>query len=189
MKNTSSTLSLPFKEKSANDAYAALVSGGSSEQDAFMEVELQRLNGFHTPIESRSSSRVFAITGSSDQKRAARNRGLREMAENDPDKFDQYKRQAAAAGVDISGKTYNSGLAAYPGDPDGWVRDDNDIKSIAKMKGIHVTKEDGELKLEIPIPAGESPAVNMLKRKRLFKPVRKKRVPQIKGLDKAGSFR
>lgn len=189
MKRNSNTSNMPFIEQSANDAYAELLSNGMPEQDAFMEVELQRLNGFHTPIESRTVSKVFAITGSSDQKRAARMRGLREMAENDPDKFDQYKRQAAAAGVDISGKTYNSGLAAYPGDPDGWVKDDNDIKSIARMKGIHVTKEDGELKLEIPIPAGESPAANMLKRKRLFKPVRKKRIPQIKGLDKAGSFK
>lgn len=189
MKNTTNTLTTRFKESLANEAYARLVESGMPEHDAFMEVELQRLSGFFTPVESRSSSRVFSIAGSSDQKRAARNRGLREMAENDPDKFDQYKRQAAAAGVDIAGKTYNSGLAAYPGDPDGWVKDDNDIKSIARMKGIHVTKEDGELKLEIPIPAGESPAVNMLKRKRLFKPVRKKRVPQIKGLNKAGSFK
>lgn len=183
------TLAIRFKEASAQAGYERRISEGMAEQDAYFEVETERMSGFHTPVESRRSSRVFAITGSSDQKRIARKRGLQEMADNDPDKFDQFIRQAKGAGVDIAGKTYCSGLAAYPGDPDGWIKDDADIKSVAAIKGINVDKEGGELRLTIPIPAGESPGANMLKRKRIHKAVQKKRVPQIKGFNKAGSFK
>lgn len=178
-----------FNEPLAQAEYDRLLSEGMEAGEAHQQVELNRLAGHYTPPEARTAPRIFGIVGSDDQKRIARKRAIQEMHDNDPDKFDQYKRQANGAGVDISGKTYCSGLAAYPGDPDGWVKDDSDIKAIAKAKGILVSKEDGLLKLTTPIREGESPAVNMLKRKRINKAVMRKRRPKINGVNKAGSYK
>lgn len=178
-----------FKEPLAQAEYERLIRSGAEDGEAYQGVELARLAGVYTPPEYRSQPRIFSIVGSDDQKRIARKRAIQDMHDNDPDKFDQYNRQARAAGVDISGKTYCSGLAAYPGDPDGWVKDDSDIKAIAKEKGILVSKEDGLLKLTNPIPAGVSPGEHMLKRKRIHKPVMKKRRPKINGHNKAGSYK
>ncbi len=177
-----------FKFPKAQAAYEKFIAEGMDEGDAHQEVELNILAGMYTPTELYTPRHLPAIVGSSDKVRAARTRGLQEMSQNDPDKFDQYKRQAQAAGVDISGKTYCSGIAAYPGDPDGWVKDDNDIKTIAKMKGIEVSKEDGLLKLTIPTKAGVSPSEDMLARKRITKATRKKRIPRLLKGNKAGNF-
>ncbi len=177
-----------FSEPLAQTEYERLLATGMDECDAHQDVELRRLSHEFTPFEERTTPGIFSIVGSSDKVRAARTRGLQEMSQNDPDKFDQYKRQAQAAGVDISGKTYCSGIAAYPGDPDGWVKDDNDIKTIAKMKGIEVSKEDGLLKLTIPTKAGVSPSEDMLARKRITKATRKKRIPRLLKGNKAGNF-
>jgi hypothetical protein len=100
---------------------------------------------------------------------------MQDMADNDPEKFQQYKRIASEAGVDIAGKSYNSGLAAYPGDPDAWIKDDNDTKAIAKIKGFKTTTEDGLLKLQIPMDMREQPNKQLLKRPRIHKPVVKLR--------------
>jgi hypothetical protein len=184
-------MTMMFKYPMAQAEYERLLSTGVSEGDAHQEVELNLLAGMYIPRELQipTRPRMFAIVGSSDKARIARKRGIQEMAENDPDKFDQYSRQARAAGVDITGKSYCSGLAAYPGDPDGWAVDDTDIKHKAELKGMIVGKEDGLLKLTNPIPAGMSPSESMLKRKRISKPVMKKRRPKIKGHDKAGSYK
>lgn len=178
-----------FKFPLAQAAYEQLLAEGRDEGEAHQEIELGLLAGMYTPRELHIPSRgVPACVGSSDKIRIARKRAIQEMAQNDPDKFDKYQRNAATAGVDTSGRSYCSGLAAYPGDPDGWVVDDNDIKAKAKEKGILVSKEDGLLKLTNPIPAGMSPKEAMLKRKRISKPVEKKRIPRLlKGM-KAGNF-
>lgn len=175
-----------FKEPLAQKAYEALMDEGMSECDAHEAVEIDRLAGLYTPLEARRRPHLFAIVGSDDQKRIARKRGLQEMANNDPDKFDKFVRNAEAAGVDITGKSYCSGLAAYPGDPDGWIVDDHDLKKKAEYKGMIVGKEDGLLKLTNPMPAGVSPKETMLKRKRIAKPVEKKRIPTIIRKNKAG---
>lgn len=177
-----------FSEPLAQAEYERLLASGMDESLAHEQVEVARLAGLYTPPEQRTRPRLFAIVGSDDQKRIARKRGIAEMAQNDPDKFDKYQRNARAAGVDITGKSYCSGLAAYPGDPDGWVVDDTDIKKKAEHKGIIVSKEDGLIKLTNPIPAGVSPAEAMMKRKRIAKPVYKKRIPRILKGNKAGNF-
>lgn len=180
---------MKFREPLAQAEYERLISEGMDEGEAHERVEVDRIAGLYTPKELQTQPRIFAIVGSDDQKRIARKRAIQDMHDNDPDKFDQYRRQARAAGVDISGKSYCSGLAAYPGDPDGWVKDDTDIKAIAKEKGLLVSKEDGLLKLTNPIPAGVSPAEAMSKRKRIYKAVRKKRIPKLIGHNKAGSYK
>lgn len=49
---------------------------------------------------------------------------------------DMYKREAVAAGVDITGKVYKSSLADFPGDPTAWVSDRHDVQRICEEKGI-----------------------------------------------------
>ncbi len=171
-----------FSDSYCQSEYRKLVDSGVSREQSHYEIEMRR--SYPQPTNSGGGF----ISGSDRSRRSARTRGLQEMSQNDPDKFDQYKRQAQAAGVDISGKTYCSGIAAYPGDPDGWVKDDNDIKTIAKMKGIEVSKEDGLLKLTIPTKAGVSPSEDMLARKRITKATRKKRIPRLLKGNKAGNF-
>lgn len=182
-----------FNEPLAQAEYERLMSTGMSAEDAHQEVEIKRMAGQYTPPEARTRPRIFSIVGSSDQKRIARKRGMQEMADNDPDKFDQYKRQAEAAGVDITGKSYQSGFAAYPGDPEGWCGDDNDIAAKARMKGFKVSKEDGILKLGVPMDISKDPREQMMAKKRLTKPVKKRRrmIQRTKGnrfKTKAGSW-
>jgi hypothetical protein len=178
-----------FKFPLAQAAYEQMLAEGREEGEAHQEVELGLLAGMYTPRELHIPSRAApACIGSSDKIRISRKRAIQEMAQNDPDKFDKYQRNAAAAGVDITGRHYCSGLAAYPGDPDGWAMDDNDIAAKAKEKGILVGKEDGLLKLTVPVEAGMSPKESMLKRKRIHKPVEKKRIPRLLKGNKAGSY-
>lgn len=159
-----------FPEAKANEDYAALISQGVEAGIAHETVELSRLRGEYIPKEEYRPSRVFSIVGSDDQKRIARLAHVKDMHDNDPDKFDQYKRQAIAAGVDITGKGYSSGIAAYPGDPDAWYKDDHDLKEKAKLKGGHVGKEDGLLKINMPISMKEKSHGQMLKKPRIHKP-------------------
>lgn len=48
---------------------------------------------------------------------------------------DFYKEEASAAGVDVKGKVYLSGLAAYPGDPEAWVTGRGDVKRVCEQRG------------------------------------------------------
>jgi len=48
---------------------------------------------------------------------------------------DYYKREAVRAGVDTTGKTYLSGLARYPGDPQAWVSDTGDVRRVCEGRG------------------------------------------------------
>jgi hypothetical protein len=52
---------------------------------------------------------------------------------------DRYQREAAAAGVDVKGKVYMDGLAAYPGDPRAWVGGRGDVLRVAEERGYTVT--------------------------------------------------
>jgi hypothetical protein len=48
---------------------------------------------------------------------------------------DYYKGIAAKAGVDVKGKVYLSGLAAFPGDPEAWVSGRGDLARVAEKRG------------------------------------------------------
>lgn len=48
---------------------------------------------------------------------------------------DWYKAQAEAAGVDVTGAVYMSGLASHPGDPEAWVRGRGDVQRIVEKRG------------------------------------------------------
>ena len=166
-----------FTEQAAQAEYDMLIESGMDSGDAHENVERRRLNGEFIPKEERTRPRIFGIIGSDDQKRIARLAHVKDMAENDPDKFDKYKRQADAAGVSITGKDYISGLAAYPGDPDAWVKDDSDIKTIAKKKGFHVGKDDGMVKVTVPIDQRIQSNRQLLEKPRYTKPTVKHRRP------------
>lgn len=163
----------------AQAEYERLIAEGMEEGLAHEQVERRRLTGDFLPPayiqHLRSRPKMFNIVGSDDQKRIARLAAMKEMAEGDPDKFDQYKRQAQAAGVDITGKSYSSGLAAYPGDPDAWIKDDNDIKALARQKGYHVGKEDGLIKVQVPLDPREKSHKQLLRKPRNTRPVVKHR--------------
>jgi len=46
-----------------------------------------------------------------------------------------YRAEAAAAGVDVKGKVYLGGLAAYPGDPEAWVSGTGDVRRVCEQRG------------------------------------------------------
>jgi len=158
-----------FTEPLANAEYARLVRGGMGESDAYFEVETRRLRGDFIPVEERiGPSGIPAIVGSSDKKRIARKRSMQTLADSDPDHYDQLTRTAKAAGVDTTGKMYDDGLAGYYGDPDAWVRDDSEVRDIARLKGSGVTKDDGKIKLLTPVKMdGTKVAEQMAKRPRV----------------------
>jgi hypothetical protein len=169
-----------FNEPLAQAEYDALIASGMDSGDAHESVELRRLRGEFVPTMSDAERwewrcRVGFGGDSDDKRRIARLRGVQQMAENDPDKFDQYKRQANAAGVSISGKSYESGLAAYPGDPDAWVKDNSDIKALAKQKGCFTSTDDGLLKISVPLDPTKQTNRQLLARARNTKPVVRKR--------------
>lgn len=63
---------------------------------------------------------------------------------------DAYRRQAAEAGVDVKGKTYLGGLAAFPGDPRAWVSDLGDVKKVCEERGWGCR---GAVSVKAPEPA------------------------------------
>lgn len=53
----------------------------------------------------------------------------------DPKVQDAYIGNAKRAGVSIQGKQYQGGLADYPGDPNAYVSDMNELRAKIKAKG------------------------------------------------------
>ena len=49
---------------------------------------------------------------------------------------ERYKKQAAVAGVDVKGKVYCSGLAAYAGDPVAWVGSRGDVARVCEERNF-----------------------------------------------------
>ncbi len=47
---------------------------------------------------------------------------------------DYYRRQAESQGMDVTGKVYLSGLAAYPGDPRAWVSGRGDVLRVCQER-------------------------------------------------------
>src|ERR1700676_3108092 len=48
---------------------------------------------------------------------------------------DQFRKQAEAAGVNVQGKVYMGGLAAFPGDPEAWVGGRGDFQKVVEDRG------------------------------------------------------
>ena len=48
---------------------------------------------------------------------------------------DVYKKEAVAAGINITGKVYLSQLASYPGDPQAWVSGRGDVQRVCEERG------------------------------------------------------
>lgn len=72
-------------------------------------------------------------------------------------------REAKAAGIDISGKQYISGLADKRGhmDPLAWVSDTGDVKRVAKAKNLSVQGIVNQEAAELPPrgPVGLNPRI------------------------------
>lgn len=168
-----------FSEPAAQAEYERLLRGGMEEGDAYFDVETRRLRGDFTP--AGMPFKVPGCLGSSDKKRIARKRSMQQLADNDPDHYDQLVRTAKAAGVDTTGKMYDDGLATYLGDPDAWVRDDSEARDISRAKGNVVVKDGRRQKVIVPVkmdgtrpqdqlrnkPRVQGPAVSTAKRRPL----------------------
>lgn len=73
---------------------------------------------------------------------------------------DYYKTEAEAAGQDVKGKVYLSGLAEYPGDPRAWVSGRGDVKKVCeernyKCQGAVDHKRDDGREPFRPVVLGE----------------------------------
>lgn len=49
---------------------------------------------------------------------------------------EQYRTQAARAGVDTKGRVYQSGLALFPGDPKAWVANKGEVKRVCEERNF-----------------------------------------------------
>lgn len=56
-----------------------------------------------------------------------------------------YLREAKAAGVDITGKTYHHGIARFPCDPHAWISSDSDLKTRAEARGVFLEGDTKDL--------------------------------------------
>lgn len=65
---------------------------------------------------------------------------------------ERYRKEATAAGVDITGRRYMSCLADYPGDPTAWISDRGDARRVAEEKGITL---QGAVNYRPPEPISE----------------------------------
>lgn len=72
--------------------------------------------------------------------------GTHRQFEKCPHIGDWYKRQAESVGVDVTGKVYLSGLAAYPGDPRAWVSGRGDVQKVCEERGYGC---DGSVKVKM----------------------------------------
>jgi hypothetical protein len=68
-----------------------------------------------------------------------------QMAAMHPTVAKRLADDAAAAGVNIKGKVYLSGLAAYPGDPHAWVSGKGDVQKVIERRNWNC---DGSVKVK-----------------------------------------
>lgn len=61
--------------------------------------------------------------------------GCYDQFEKNPFLGEWHARQARAAGINVGGSVYLSGLAAYPGDPRAWVSGRGDVKRVLDERG------------------------------------------------------
>lgn len=71
--------------------------------------------------------------------------GTGEQFSKTPGMGDFYKRVAERHGQNTKGKTYISGLARFPGDPEAWVTGRGDVKRVCEQRGWDC---DGSVKVK-----------------------------------------
>ncbi len=64
--------------------------------------------------------------------------GSDQIRNTDPKVRDAYIGQAVRAGVSVQGKSYQGGLARFPGDPEAYVSNLDEFKAKAKARGLAV---------------------------------------------------
>lgn len=75
---------------------------------------------------------------------------------------EHYLRRAAEAGVTTDGRIYEPRLAAFPGDPEAWISNQDELKAVAERKGYSV-EGDVTVKQEFtPPPAATVMAPDIL---------------------------
>lgn len=85
-----------------------------------------------------------------------------------PDNRHRVLSIAKKAGINTSGKYYQSGLADHrgPGDPAAWIDSAADIKRVAQQRNLHVTGVVEHVAHEVPPPQSK-PLSERLMRKAL----------------------
>lgn len=63
--------------------------------------------------------------------------GAEQFASDGDHSRNQYLEPAKRAGVSVNGKIYQHGLARYPGDPEAWCSDLDDVKRKIRKRGLH----------------------------------------------------
>ncbi len=63
--------------------------------------------------------------------------GAEQFASDGDHSRNQYLDPAKRAGVSVNGKIYQHGLARYPGDPEAWCSDLDDVKRKIRQRGLH----------------------------------------------------
>lgn len=71
---------------------------------------------------------------------------------------DRFRRRAAAAGVDPTGKFYAAGLAAFPGDPRAWVSGRGDVRRVCEERGYEC---EGAVRYRPAVPRDGAPDVDL----------------------------
>ena len=79
--------------------------------------------------------------------------------QNCPHIGDAYAETAKKAGMNIKGKRYLSGLAAYPGDPKAWVNGRGDIQKVCEERDWNCTGTVNHKSRGIRGTPKESPAL------------------------------
>lgn len=70
---------------------------------------------------------------------------------------DLYLQRAREAGVTTEGRVYEPRLAAYPGDPEAWISNQDEMKSVAEKRGWSISG-DVTVKGEVS-PPNKGPAI------------------------------
>jgi hypothetical protein len=78
--------------------------------------------------------------------------------EKTPGVGDRYRKEAEAAGVDVTGKVYLSQLAEYPGDPRAWVSGRGDVRRVCEERGWGCA---GDVSVKKPTDMAPEPSVRL----------------------------
>jgi hypothetical protein len=157
-----------FTEPAAQADYEALIRRGVEETMAYQEIELNMLSGFYLPPMSPEEKAAwekrhgYTYRGLSNDGFRARARESMKDLMKDQRKFKRYLAKAKAAGVDVTGKAYFPSIAGEQGDADAWVSSYDDVRLMGRAKGMQVGKDDGDLRLQIPMPDVTKPLVEQL---------------------------
>lgn len=102
--------------------FVDMVESGTSPKLALMFVS-------QTPPDCRSNTKFMAHFGANGKQFENSRRG------------DAYEKVAKKLGFNTKGKVYISGLARFPGDPQAWISDRDDIKRICEKNNYNCEGE------------------------------------------------